>query len=95
MATTLGSMSSTCLQQRDSYHHPYMFHDPLSLSAQYAAHPARHHTPCNPAAAHQQSHPQHGNYVTPGGGSGVSGSNGGNGTSSTGENLLHLLVNIF
>lgn len=67
MTTSLGSMSSSCLQQRESYHHhPYMFHDPLSLSAQYAAHPSRHHTPCNPAAAHQQSHAQHGNYATPG-----------------------------
>lgn len=67
MTTSLGSMSTSCLQQRESYHHhPYMFHDPLSLSVQYAAHPSRHHTPCNPAAAHQQSHAQHGNYATPG-----------------------------
>lgn len=56
-------MASSCLQQRESYH-PYMFHDPLSLSAQYAAHPSRHHAPCNPNVAHQQS--QHGNYGTPG-----------------------------
>lgn len=65
ISTPLGSMASSCLQQRESYH-PYMFHDPLSLSAQYAAHPSRHHTPCNPTVAHQQSHSQHGNYATPG-----------------------------
>lgn len=56
MASSLGSMGSSCLQQRDSY--PYMFHDPLSLSTPYATHPR---TPCNPAAAHQQP-PQHGAY---------------------------------
>lgn len=77
-------MSSSCLQQRDSYHHhPYMFHDPLSLSAQYAAHPSRHHTTCNPATAHQQAHAQHGNYATPG--SAGAGNNVNNSTSSTGE----------
>lgn len=64
MATSLGSMGSSCLQQRDSY--PYMFHDPLSLSQPYATHPR---TPCNPAAAHQQP-PQHGSYGSnPGGNS--------------------------
>lgn len=71
-------MTSSCLQQRDSYHHPYMFHDPLSLSAQYAAHPSRHHTPCNPAAAHQQPHTQHGSYASTGGTS-----NSGNGSASS------------
>lgn len=79
MASTLGSMTSSCLQQRDSYHHPYMFHDPLSLSAQYAAHPSRHHTPCNPAAAHQQPHTQHGSYAS----TGISNSNSGNGSASS------------
>ncbi|XP_053968289.1 uncharacterized protein LOC128869707 [Anastrepha ludens] len=55
MTSSLSSMTSTCLQQRDSY--PYMFHDPLSLSSvPYAAH-ARSN--CNPAAAHQQPPPQH------------------------------------
>lgn len=78
MASTIGSMTSSCLQQRDGYHHPYMFHDPLSLSAQYAAHPSRHHTPCNPAAAHQQPHSQHGSYASTGGTS-----NSGNGTTSS------------
>lgn len=58
MASSLGSMASSCLQQRDTY--PYMFHDPLSLSAQYAAHPR---PSCNPAAAHQQSAAQHGSYA--------------------------------
>ncbi|XP_037952259.1 paired box protein Pax-6-like isoform X2 [Teleopsis dalmanni] len=53
MTTSLGSMTSTCLQQRDSY--PYMFHDPLALSSPYATHTR---TSCNPAAAHQQP-PQH------------------------------------
>ncbi|XP_031616530.1 paired box protein Pax-6-like isoform X1 [Contarinia nasturtii] len=65
ISTPLGSMASSCLQQRESYH-PYMFHDPLSLSAQYAAHPSRHHASCNPTVAHQQPHSQHGNYGTPG-----------------------------
>lgn len=95
MTTSLGSMSSSCLQQRDSYHpHPYMFHDPLSLSAQYAAHPSRHHTPCNPAAAHQQSHAQHGNYATPGS---TAGSNNVNSSSpSTGKLIeFHLKNNIY
>ncbi|XP_023158712.1 paired box protein Pax-6 isoform X2 [Ceratitis capitata] len=55
MTSSLNSMSSTCLQQRDSY--PYMFHDPLTLSSvSYASH-AR--PSCNPAAAHQQPPPQH------------------------------------
>lgn len=57
MTSSLGSMTPTCLQQRDSY--PYMFHDPLSLGSPYAAHPRN--TACNPAAAHQQP-PQHGVY---------------------------------
>ncbi|XP_036215127.1 paired box protein Pax-6 isoform X2 [Bactrocera oleae] len=55
MTSSLSSMTSTCLQQRDGY--PYMFHDPLTLgSVPYAAH-AR--PSCNPAAAHQQPPPQH------------------------------------
>ncbi|KAG4067626.1 hypothetical protein HA402_005398 [Bradysia odoriphaga] len=58
MTTSLGSMTSSCLQQRDSY--PYMFHDPLALSAQYAAHPR---PPCNPSAAHQQPS-QHASYAS-------------------------------
>lgn len=87
ITTPLGSMTSSCLQQRESYH-PYMFHDPLSLSAQYAAHPSRHHTPCNPTIAHQQSHPQHGNY----GASVGSNSNINSSTSSTGK--LKLLISI-
>lgn len=57
MTSSLGSMTSSCLQQRDSY--PYMFHDPLSLSSPYAAHPR---SSCNPAAAHQQPPPQHSSY---------------------------------
>ncbi|TDG38978.1 hypothetical protein AWZ03_014600, partial [Drosophila navojoa] len=57
MTSSLGSMTPTCLQQRDSY--PYMFHDPLSLGSPYAAHPRN--PACNPAAAHQQP-PQHGAY---------------------------------
>ncbi|XP_060661251.1 paired box protein Pax-6 isoform X1 [Drosophila nasuta] len=57
MTSSLSSMTSSCLQQRDSY--PYMFHDPLSLGSPYAAHPRN--TACNPAAAHQQP-PQHGVY---------------------------------
>ncbi|GAB0091202.1 paired box protein Pax-6 [Sergentomyia squamirostris] len=48
--------TSSCLQQRD---YPYLFHDPLSLSASYAAHPR---TPCNPALAHQQPSSQHSTY---------------------------------
>ncbi|XP_055857754.1 paired box protein Pax-6 isoform X3 [Episyrphus balteatus] len=64
MTSSLGSMTTSCLQQRDSY--PYMFHDPLSLGSPYAAHSR---TPCNPAAAHQQPPPQHAAY---GGGSGAS-----------------------
>lgn len=82
ISTPLGSMASSCLQQRESYH-PYMFHDPLSLSAQYAAHPSRHHTPCNPTVAHQQPHAQHGNYATPG--SVGSNSNLNSSTASTGN----------
>lgn len=78
-------MASSCLQQRESYH-PYMFHDPLSLSAQYAAHPSRHHTPCNPTVAHQQPHSQHGNYATPG--SVGSNSNLNSSTASTGMHLI-------
>ncbi|EDV33930.1 uncharacterized protein Dana_GF21877, isoform A [Drosophila ananassae] len=54
----LGSMTPTCLQQRDAY--PYMFHDPLSLGSPYAS--THHRNPtCNPAAAHQQP-PQHAVY---------------------------------
>ncbi|XP_018794879.1 PREDICTED: paired box protein Pax-6 isoform X1 [Bactrocera latifrons] len=55
MTSSLSSMTSTCLQQRDGY--PYMFHDPLTLgSVPYAAHTR---PSCNPAAAHQQPPPQH------------------------------------
>lgn len=82
ISTPLGTMASSCLQQRESYH-PYMFHDPLSLSAQYAAHPSRHHTPCNPTVAHQQ--PQHGNYGNPA--SVGSNSNLNSSTSSTGTHV--------
>ncbi|XP_055922573.1 paired box protein Pax-6 isoform X3 [Eupeodes corollae] len=57
MTSSIGSMTTSCLQQRDSY--PYMFHDPLSLGSPYAAHSR---TPCNPAAAHQQPPPQHAAY---------------------------------
>ncbi|KAH8376009.1 hypothetical protein KR093_004796 [Drosophila rubida] len=57
MTSSLSSMTSSCLQQRDSY--PYMFHDPLSLGSPYATHPRN--TACNPSAAHQQP-PQHGVY---------------------------------
>ncbi|XP_055373551.1 paired box protein Pax-6 isoform X2 [Condylostylus longicornis] len=57
MSPSLGSMTSSCLQQRDTY--PYMFHDPLSLGSPYAAHPR---STCNPAAAHQQPPSQHGAY---------------------------------
>ncbi|KQS21464.1 uncharacterized protein Dere_GG16402, isoform B [Drosophila erecta] len=57
--SSLGSMTPSCLQQRDAY--PYMFHDPLSLGSPYV--PAHHrNTACNPAAAHQQP-PQHGVYT--------------------------------
>ncbi|SPP88948.1 paired box protein Pax-6 isoform X1 [Drosophila guanche] len=58
MTSSLGSMTPTCLQQRDSY--PYIFHDPLSLGSPYAP-PHHRNAPCNPAAAHQQP-PQHGVY---------------------------------
>lgn len=81
ISTPLGSMASSCLQQRESYH-PYMFHDPLSLSAQYAAHPSSRHA-CNPNVAHQQPHSQHGNYATPG--SIGSNSNLNSSTASTGK----------
>ncbi|XP_039967860.1 paired box protein Pax-6-like [Bactrocera tryoni] len=55
MTSSLSSMTSTCLQQRDGY--PYMFHDPLTLgSVPYAGHTR---PSCNPAAAHQQPPPQH------------------------------------
>ena len=74
MTTSLGSMTSSCLQQRDSY--PYMFHDPLALSAQYAAHPR---SSCNPAAAHQQP-PQHASYAS-----------GPTGTSNTGTIEIRIL----
>ncbi|XP_044573951.1 paired box protein Pax-6 isoform X5 [Drosophila ananassae] len=57
-SSPLGSMTPTCLQQRDAY--PYMFHDPLSLGSPYAS--THHRNPtCNPAAAHQQP-PQHAVY---------------------------------
>ncbi|KAH8385425.1 hypothetical protein KR009_002225 [Drosophila setifemur] len=56
--SSLGSMTPTCLQQRDAY--PYMFHDPLSLGSPYAP-PHHRNSNCNPAAAHQQP-PQHGVY---------------------------------
>jgi paired box protein 6 len=53
MTSSLGSMASSCLQQREAY--PYMFHDPLhTLSAAagpYGSHPR---SACNPTAAHQQ-----------------------------------------
>lgn len=56
MPPSLGSMTSTCLQQRDSY--PYMFTDPLhSLSSPYAPHTTR--SSCTPTAAHQQPPSQH------------------------------------
>ncbi|KMZ07347.1 paired box protein Pax-6 isoform X1 [Drosophila simulans] len=57
--SSLGSMTPSCLQQRDAY--PYMFHDPLSLGSPYVS---AHHrnTACNPSAAHQQP-PQHGVYT--------------------------------
>lgn len=62
MPPSLGSMTSQCLQQRDSY--PYMFTDPLhSLSSPYGSHPAR--SACNPTAAHQQSHYSTSNGGTP------------------------------
>lgn len=68
MAGSLGSMTSSCLQQRDSY--PYMFHDPLSLSAQYAH---THRSACNPAAAHQQPPSQHSTYGASSGNTGGTG----------------------
>ncbi|KAH8269766.1 hypothetical protein KR018_001292 [Drosophila ironensis] len=56
--SSLGSMTPTCLQQRDAY--PYMFHDPLSLGSPYSG-PHHRNSTCNPAAAHQQP-PQHAVY---------------------------------
>ncbi|KNC30268.1 hypothetical protein FF38_00602 [Lucilia cuprina] len=56
MTSSLSSMPSPCLQQRESY--TYMFHDPLSLSSPYAAHTRNS---CNPSTAHQQT-PQHSVY---------------------------------
>lgn len=54
MPPSLGSMTSTCLQQRDAY--PYMFTDPLhSLGNPYNTHPSR----STPSAAHQQPTSQH------------------------------------
>ena len=50
MTSSLSSMPSPCLQQRESY--TYMFHDPLSLSSPYAAHTRN---TCNPSTAHQQT----------------------------------------
>ncbi|XP_067614422.1 paired box protein Pax-6 [Eurosta solidaginis] len=62
MTSSLSSMTSTCLQQRENY--PYMFHDPLSLGPMsYAAH-AR--SSSNPAAAHQQPPSQHTSMYGPG-----------------------------
>ncbi|XP_059609795.1 paired box protein Pax-6 [Phlebotomus argentipes] len=59
ISETYSSMTtSSCLQQRD---YPYIFHDPLSLSATYATHPR---TPCNPATAHQQPTSQHASYAS-------------------------------
>lgn len=85
MTSSLGSMTSSCLQQRDGY--PYMFHDPLTLSSQYAAHAAHSRTQCNPSAAHQQPPPptptsQHSSY---------SGGNG-TGTASTGMFINYFLL---
>ncbi|XP_043063547.1 paired box protein Pax-6 isoform X2 [Drosophila ficusphila] len=57
--SSLGSMTPSCLQQRDGY--PYMFHDPLSLGSPYVP-PHHRNAACNPAAAHQQP-PQHGVYT--------------------------------
>ncbi|KAI8034095.1 hypothetical protein M5D96_013129 [Drosophila gunungcola] len=57
--SSLGSMTPSCLQQRDAY--PYMFHDPLSLGSPYVP-PHHRNTACNPAAAHQQP-PQHAVYA--------------------------------
>ncbi|XP_017062670.1 paired box protein Pax-6 isoform X2 [Drosophila eugracilis] len=57
--SSLGSMTPSCLQQRDTY--PYMFHDPLSLGSPYVP-PHHRNSACNPAAAHQQP-PQHGVYT--------------------------------
>uniref|UniRef100_A0A1A9Z8P6 Homeobox domain-containing protein n=1 Tax=Glossina pallidipes TaxID=7398 RepID=A0A1A9Z8P6_GLOPL len=69
VTSSLSSMSTSCLHQRDSY--PYMFHDPLSLGSAYVAH-AR--PSCNPSAAHQPS-AQHSVY---GSNTSVSGNNTGN-----------------
>ncbi|KAL9909537.1 paired box 6 protein twin of eyeless isoform 5-T6 [Glossina fuscipes fuscipes] len=66
VTSSLSSMSTSCLHQRDSY--PYMFHDPLSLGSAYVAH-AR--PSCNPSAAHQPS-AQHSVY---GSNTSVSGNN--------------------
>ncbi|KAG5669788.1 hypothetical protein PVAND_000081 [Polypedilum vanderplanki] len=64
MPPSLGSMTSTCLQQRDAY--PYMFTDPLhSLSSPYTSHSSR--SSCTPTAAHQQPPSQH--YTSNGGSS--------------------------
>lgn len=60
MTTSIGSMTSSCLQQRSDYP-AYMFHDPLALSAQYAAHPRP--TPCNPSVGLQQP-TQHASYAS-------------------------------
>lgn len=54
MPPSLGSMTSTCLQQRDGY--PYMFTDPLhTLGNPYSTHSTR----STPSAAHQQPTSQH------------------------------------
>ncbi|GLH01944.1 Uncharacterized protein GBIM_08003 [Gryllus bimaculatus] len=67
MSNSLGSMSSSCLQQRDAAAaaaastYPYMFHDPLhSLGSTYnhsraVAAVSGVSAACNPAAAHSQS----------------------------------------
>ncbi|EDW83579.2 uncharacterized protein Dwil_GK13683 [Drosophila willistoni] len=80
MTSTLGSMTPSCLQQRDSY--PYMFHDPLSLGSPYAAH--HRNTPCNPSAAHQQP-PQHGGVY--GNSAAMTSSNTGTGVISAGVSV--------
>lgn len=67
MSTSLTSMSSSCLQQRDPTAYPYMFHhDPLhQLSTTYnQSRAAAVSAACNSAVAHAQSavnaHPSYG-----------------------------------
>lgn len=56
MPPSLGSMTSTCLQQRDGYPYVNMFTDPLhSLGNPYNTHSSR----STPTAAHQQPTSQH------------------------------------